>query len=122
MDQDRIKKIQKVYADSKVLAEKYEYSEVLLNDGAAQKDIMNEWARQINITNLYRQKEKDLQFVFTWLQEYRNGVSSVHKNAGIIKQLDLYMDNYKALLKVYFTIGQIQNSILKYYEKGGATY
>ena len=122
MNQKLFDKISTIYKDCKVLAEKYEYTDVMLNNGTSQKEIMDEWAKQINITNKYRQKEKDLNFVFTLLQEAKSNLSSTPRGQSAIKQIDIYMENIKSLLKVYFTIGQMQMSILKYYERGGATF
>lgn len=122
MNQKFIEKMSTIYKECKTLAEKYEYNEVLLNDGAPQKDIMNEWAKQVNIANKYRQKEKDLNYLLNILQEYRNNLSNTPKGQSGIKQADIYIENIKSLLKVYFTINQMQSSILKYYERGGATF
>lgn len=122
MNQRLVEKISKIYKDAKVLAEKYEYTEVLLNTGEAQKNIFDEYAKQINITNKYRQKEKDLCFVLTLLQEARGTLINTPTGNSTIKQLEIYMENIRSLLKVYMTIGQMQISILKYYEKGGATF
>ena len=122
MNQKLFDKISTIYKDCKVLAEKYEYTDVMLNNGTSQKEIMDEWAKQINITNKYRQKEKDLNFVFTLLQEAKSNLSNTPKGQSTIKQIDIYMENIRSLLKVYFTISQMQASILKYYERGGATF
>lgn len=122
MNQGTIEKIEKKYKECKELAEKYEYIDVFLNDGKPQKEIMDEWAKQVNISNTYRQKEKDLNFIFTVLTEGKNKLSNTPSDQRIAKQMEVYIENIKALLKVYFTINQMQTSILKYYERGGATF
>ena len=122
MNQKLIDKISLIYKEAKVLAEKYSYSDVMFNTGETQTKIMDEWARQVNITNELRQKEKDLNFVLTLLQEARSNLSNTPRGQSSIKQIDIYMDNIRSLLKVYFTISQMQSSILKYYERGGATF
>jgi hypothetical protein len=122
MNQKLIDKISLIYKEAKVLAEKYSYSDVMFNTGETQTKIMDEWARQVNITNELRQKEKDLNFVLTLLQEARSNLSNTPRGQNSIKQIDIYMDNIRSLLKVYFTISQMQSSILKYYERGGATF
>ena len=122
MDQKLITKISEKYKECKVLAEKYEYSEVKFNTGEPQKDIMDEWARQVNITNKYRQKEKDLYFMLGLLQEARSNLDNTPKGQSMVKKLETYIENIKSLLKVYTTIEQMQVSILRYYDRGGATF
>lgn len=122
MIQKVFEKMSIVYKEAKVLAEKYEYKEVLYNTGKTQKEIVDEYAMQINISNKYRQKEKDLYFLLSLLQETKSGLSSVPNEKALVKQVDTYIENIKALLKVYTTIEQMQISILKYYEKGGASF
>lgn len=123
MNQDKVEKIEAKYKAGKQLAEKYEYSDVLLNTGISQRELMDEWARQVNLANKYRKMEADLTFILTWLQEYKDGLA---KNAPGgrtgIKQINYYIENIKALLNVYFKINQIQSSIIKYYEKGGGMF
>ena len=125
MNPDMVSKIQEIYKESKVLAEKYKYTDVLLNDGRSQKEIMDEYAKQINISNTYRQKEKDLNFLYAILTEAKNSAKSApgkQEVAKLEKQLSFWVDNIYLLLKVYYTINQMQTSILKYYERGGATF
>lgn len=122
MNQKLFDKISTVYKECKVLAEKYEYTEVMYNTGEPQKKIMDEWAKQVNITNKYRQKEKDLYFIMSLLQEARSNLSNTPRGQSSIKQIDIYIENIKSLLKVYTTIEQMQVSILRYYDRGGATF
>lgn len=117
-----LEKIRIIYQECKSLAEHYETSEVMFNTGEAQRKIMDEYARQINITNTYRQKEKDLYFILSLLQEAKGGLSSAPTGQKMVKQVDTYTENVKALLKVYQTIEQMQVMIVKYYERGGATF
>jgi len=122
MNQRLLEKITAIYKEAKVLAEKYTYNDVMLNTGDTQKNISNEYAKQINITNKYRQKEKDLQFLLTLLQEARSNLISTPRGQNTVKQVETYMENIKSLLKVYITIDQMQTSILRYYDKGGASF
>lgn len=122
MNQKLLDKISNIYKEAKVLAEQYVYNDVMYNTGERQKTISDEYAKQINIANKYRQKEKDLYFVLTLLQEARSNISSTPRGQSSIKALDTYIENIKSLLKVYTTIGQMQTSILRYYDKGGATF
>lgn len=125
MNPDMVSKIQKIYKESKVLAEQYKCTDVLFNDGRAQKEIMDEYAKQINIANMYRQKEKDLNFLYAILTDAKNSAKSSpgkQESAKLEKQLATWVDNIYLLLKVYYTINQMQTSILKYYERGGATF
>lgn len=117
-----LEKLKPIYAECKKLAEQYEYREVMYNTGEMQRKIMDEYASQINTTNLYRQKEKDLYFLLSLLQEAKGGISSGPSGRDYIKKLDTWIENVKALLKVYQTIEQMQTMIVKYYERGGATF
>ena len=122
MNQRLLEKITAIYKEAKVLAEKYTYNDVMMNTGETQKNISNEYAKQINISNKYRQKEKDLQFLLTLLQEAKSNIIGTPKGQSTAKQLDTYIENIKSLLKVYFTIDQMQTSILRYYDRGGASF
>lgn len=115
-------KIKVIYNDAKVFAEKYECDEVLLNDGKLQRDIMNEYAKQVNKSNKCRKNEVNLENILVLLQDARTGLSNTQAGQKSIKQVETYIDSVKMLLKVYQTIGQMQSSIIKYYEKGGATF
>ena len=110
------------YQVCKSVAEHYEYTEVKLNDGMKPSEVMDEWAKQVNKTNLYRQKEKDLEFTLVWLQDVKSNLSNVPSSKSMAQQVDILMENTRTLLKVYITIGQMQSAILKYYERGGATF
>lgn len=114
--------IRRIYAEAKEVAESYEYSDVLLNEGKLQREIMDEYARQVNKTSKYRYQEQRLQKSLSLLQDSLNAPASVEKGKTTIKQIETYMDSIKTLLKVYQTIGQIQANIIKYYERGGATF
>lgn len=122
MNQKLLEKITAIYKEAKVLAEKYVYEDVMLNTGETQKNISDEYAKQINKTNKYRQKEKDLQFLLTLLQEARSNLLNTPRGQSTVKQVETYIENIKSLLKVYFTIDQMQTSILRYYDRGGASF
>lgn len=124
MNQNTIDKIGRIYIEAKQLAENFTYSDALLNDDKPLKEVMNEYARQVNIANKYRQKEKDLNYLLTILEECKNNCSSadIRMGKGMERQIEVYINNLKSILKVYYTINQIQSSIIKYYEKGGATF
>ena len=122
MNQKLLEKITAIYKEAKVLAEKYVYEDVMLNTGETQKNISDEYAKQINKTNKYRQKEKDLQFLLTLLQEARSNLLNTPRGQSTVKQVETYIENIKSLLKVYITIDQMQTSILRYYDRGGASF
>lgn len=114
--------IRRIYAEAKETAESYEYSDVLFNEGKLQREIMDEYARQVNKASKYRYQEQRLQKALSLLQDSLNAPASIQKGQTTIKQMETYMDSIKTLLKVYQTIGQIQANIIKYYERGGATF
>lgn len=114
--------IRRIYAEAKETAEGYEYSDVLFNEGKLQREIMDEYARQVNKASKYRYQEQRLQKALSLLQDSLNAPASIQKGQTTIKQMETYMDSIKTLLKVYQTIGQIQANIIKYYERGGATF
>ena len=122
MPQKLIEKISTIYKEAKVLAEKYTYDDVMMNTGETQKKISDEYAKQINLTNKYRQKEKDLYFILSLLQEARSNIANTPTGQKTVKQVETYIENIKALLKVYTTIEQMQLSIIRYYDKGGASF
>jgi len=121
MNQKLLEKIEEKYKEAKVLAEKYSFTEVWLNTGEKLKDINDEYARQVNFTSLYRQKEKDLLFILSLLQEASSNIQNTPRGQSTIKLIDTYSNNIKSLLKVYQKIDETQTTILRYYEKGGAT-
>lgn len=121
MNQKLLTKIEEKYMEAKVLAEKYSFGDVWLNTGERLKDISDEYAKQINFTNKYRQKEKDLLFVLTLLQEAKSNIQNTPRGQTTIRTIETYIDNIKSLLNVYKKIDEIQTSILRYYDRGGAT-
>lgn len=121
MNQKIVDKIGNIYKEAKELAEKYSFGDVWLNTGEKLKDINDEYAKQINFTNKYRQKEKDLLFILTILQEAKGNVQNTPRGQNSIKIIDTYIDNIKSLINVYKKIDEIQTSILRYYDRGGAT-
>ena len=121
MNQKLLDKIGNIYKEAKVLAEKYSFSDVWLNTGEKLKDISDEYAKQINFANQYRQKEKDLLFILSLLQEAKSNIQNTPRGQSTIKTIDTYTDNIKSLLNVYKKIDEIQTSILRYYDRGGAT-
>ena len=121
MNQKLLEKIEGRYKEAKVLAEKYSFSDVWLNTGEKLKNISDEYAKQINFTNVYRQKEKDLLFILSLLQEAKSNVQNTSRGQTTIRIIDTYSDNIKSLLKVYQKIDEMQTAILRYYDRGGAT-
>ena len=121
MNQKLLDKIGNIYKEAKVLAEKYSFSDVWLNTGEKLKDISDEYAKQINFANQYRQKEKDLLFILSLLQEAKSNIQNTPRGQSTIKTIDTYTDNIKSLLNVYNKIDEIKTSILRYYDRGGAT-
>ena len=121
MNQKVIEKIKDKYMEAKILPEKYSFSDVWLNTGEKLKDINDEYAKQVNFSNTYRQKEKDLLFLLTLLQEAKSNVQNTPRGQSTIKIIDTYLDNIKSLLKVYQKINEMQTAILRYYDRGGAT-
>lgn len=121
MNQKLLTKIEEKYKEAKVLAEKYSFSDVWLNTGEKLKDINDEYAKQVNFSNSYRQKEKDLLFILSLLQEASSNAQNTPRGQSTIKTINTYIENIKSLLKVYQKINEMQISILRYYERGGAS-
>lgn len=121
MNQKLLTKIEEKYKEAKILAEKYSFTEVWLNTGEKLKNVNDEYARQVNFTSLYRQKEKDLLFILSLLQEASSNIQNTPRGQSTIKTISIYIENIKSLLKVYQKINEMQITILRYYEKGGAT-
>lgn len=122
MTQETLDKIKKVYMTAKDLAEKYTCDPVMFNTGETLKNISNEYAKQINKTNIYRKQEADLQFLLTLLIDAKTGENNLPQTKTAAKKVDMWADAIKALLKVYQTIEQMQISIIRYYDKGGASF
>lgn len=109
----------KRYKECKTLAEKYEYTDVVLaSSGLSKTQVVDEYAKQVNKTNIYRQKLKDLEFLEAHLTELKDGLTSTPRSKESIRKIDTYVGNIKSLIKVYQTIEQMQVMIVRYYEKG----
>ena len=122
MTQELLNKIINDYYSAKNEAEQYVAQEVIYNTGGSLKDITDEYAKQVNITNKFRKKEADLYFLLSLLQEAQSIQTSVPKGVASQRQINNWIDVIKALLKVYSLIGQIQSTIIRYYEKGGGSF
>jgi len=114
-------KINDVYKSAKLMAEKYEVREVLpIEDKSKIKSISKDYAAEVNLTNKYRQKQKDLVFIQAMLNELKSNLEDSNRNnTQLIKRIVVYLGNIANLIKVYKEINDMQQSILKYYEKFG---
>ena len=114
-------KINDVYKSAKLMAEKYEVREVLpIEDKSKIKSISKDYAAEVNLTNKYRQKQKDLVFIQAMLNELKSNLEDSNRNnTQLIKRVTVYLVNIANLIKVYKEINDMQQSILKYYEKFG---
>lgn len=114
-------KINDVYKSAKLMAEKYEVKEVLpIEDKSKIKSISKDYAAEVNLTNKYRQKQKDLVFIQAMLNELKSNLEDSNRNSTqLIKRIMVYLGNIANLIKVYKEINDMQQSILKYYEKFG---
>ncbi len=114
-------KINDVYKSAKLMAEKYEVKEVLpIEDKSKIKSISKDYAAEVNLTNRYRQKQKDLVFIQAMLNELKSNLEDSNRNnTQLIKKIVVYLGNIANLIKVYKEINDMQQSILKYYEKFG---
>lgn len=114
-------KINDVYKSAKLMAEKYEVKEVLpIEDKSKIKSISKDYAAEVNLTNKYRQKQKDLVFIQAMLNELKSNLEDSNRNnTQLIKKIIVYLGNIANLIKVYKEINDMQQSILKYYEKFG---
>lgn len=122
MTQETYDKIKNIYAVAKDLAEKYTCDPVMFNTGETLRNISDEYAKQINKTNIYRKQEADLQFLLTLLIDAKTGENNLPQTKTAAKKAEMWGDAIKALLKVYITIDQMQTTILRYYDKGGASF
>ena len=113
-------KIKQVYKDCKALVAKHEFAPLLDNSDHTEKEVWDEYARQINYTNVFKAKERDLYYILTLLNEAKAGVSDKTPSGIQIKiKLDSYINMIKLLLEAYKQINIGQRWILAYYEKGG---
>lgn len=120
MNKDLEAKIQQVYKDCKMLVTKHEFAEVLDNNNYTEKEVWDEFAKQINYNNVFLAKQRDLEYLLTLLLEAKGGVSSnTPSGSRVVSTLDSYIDSIKGLLKTYQTISIGQRWILDYYKQGG---
>lgn len=121
MNKDLENKIQVIINDAKQYAANYTCDKLLKNGvNNLSVDVWNEYARQIDKTNVIRQKKKDLSFLNYILTEAKYGLSNnAPSEQKILKQIKAYMDIIKQLIITYTEMENIQNDIVYYYNKGG---
>lgn len=113
-------KIKTIYKEAKALVTSHEFAEVLSNEDFTTKEVWNEFAKQINYTNQFLHKEKELHFILTLLAEAKFGITGGTPAANAtLKQIDGYINLIEQLLKSYSKIIIGQRWILDYYNKGG---
>lgn len=121
MNSNMEQQIMRVITEAKQLLSTHEFQEVLLNDPKnKESEVWDAYAKQINYTNKFLAKKKDLLFIISILTEARNGLSeNTPSNQKIINKINSYVETIKALLKGYQTVEDGQYWILSYYQKGG---
>ena len=120
MNKELEDKIKQVIKECKIVASKHEPSQALHNNGYDPKTISDEYCNQINYTNIFLAKQKDLQFLSALLSEARvNLTSSTPSGSRQLVIINAYDDVINKLLKVYQTISIEQRWILDYYKDGG---
>lgn len=121
MNSNMEQQIMRVITEAKQLLSTHEFQEVLLNDPKnKESEVWDAYAKQINYTNKFLAKKKDLLFIVSILTEARNGLSeNTPSNQKIINKINSYVETIKALLKGYQTVEDGQYWILSYYQKGG---
>lgn len=121
MNQALVVKIQGVITEAKKLASEHSFADVYMNnDEHNYKEVWDEYAKQINYTNKFRQMKKDLNFILSLLTEAKGSVSpNTPSGKKVLDQVTAYMETIKSLLKTYTEIDNGQWWILNYYDKGG---
>lgn len=116
-------KIRLIYKDAKQFASTYTTPILLKSeDKATAKELWDEYAKQIDYANSFRQKRKDLNFILTLLCECKNGVSAnTPSGRSILIQVNNYIENIKQLIKVYDDIENQSWWVLRYYDKDGGS-
>lgn len=116
-------KVKEIYKECKELITKHEFADVLSNLNYTEKKVWDEFASQINYTNLVLAKQKDLYFILTILTEAKNGITGgTPSNDKVLKQIDGWIKQIDMLLKSYSAVIIGQRWILDYYYKGGGLY
>lgn len=120
MNETLDKKIKAVYQECKLLATKHEPAVLLDNHNHTKQEIWDEYCRQINYTNVFLSKKRDLEYLKTLLSEASLGIqSSTPSGAKVKAVIDGYKFMIDDLLRVYSTINVMQKWILEYYQTGG---
>lgn len=114
-------KINKIISDAKVLASTHQLTDVYLNDKTKMyNEVWDEYARQINYTNKFKQMKKDLSYLLAILTETKYGVSpNTSVGRETLNKIEGYITIVRSLLKTYQEIDEGQWYILNYYSKGG---
>lgn len=116
-------KVKAIYIECKDLLTSHEFSDVLSNSDWTGKEVWDEFAKQINYTNKFLAKQKDLNFLLTILTEAKNGLSGGTPSSNkVIKQIDGWIAQINILLKAYNSVIIGQRWILDYYMHGGGLY
>lgn len=110
--------ITRVYAEAQNLAKVYSCKDVCLLNEYDKDSLQAAYAEEINHTNQYLLKQRDLQFVLSWLTENKlKIVGGTAESDRRLNEIKAYEDAVKSLLEVYKTILLSQKNILTYYEK-----
>lgn len=114
-------KILRIITEAKQLASTHTFAEVMPNSADNNPtDVGNEYAKQLNITNLLRQKKKDLAYLTALLTEAKMQIdSNTPAGSKALRKVNGYLETIKCLAKVYQDLDDGQWWILNYYSKGG---